>query len=217
MAVTTQKKDGLNLTIMKADPLQRLLATWVACTRCGLYKRRVNVVMGRGSIPTPLVMIGEAPGKNEDETGLAFVGKAGQEILDRDATELGLDLSRVYITNIIACRPPKNRSPIYDEIRACRPRLEALVGLARPKVILILGSSALTALTGVQGIGRTRGKWTETKWPWRAGVLTIPTLSTFHPAALLAGRRSDEVRAAKEHDQFKEDLKDAWKKAFGGS
>ncbi|MBE9191955.1 uracil-DNA glycosylase [Gloeocapsopsis crepidinum LEGE 06123] len=148
------------------------------CHRCGLGETRTHAVVGRGNLQAPIMIIGEAPGQNEDETGLPFVGKAGQ-LLDKILASVKLDTdSDIYICNVIKCRPPNNRVPTTDEISACKPYLLEQIRLVNPKVILFTGATALKGLTGEKrGITKIRGNWIE----WE-GRLCMPIL---HPAYLL--------------------------------
>jgi DNA polymerase len=165
------------------------------CTRCALATGRTNVVFGMGDPSSDLMFIGEAPGAQEDEQGLPFVGRSGQ-LLDRlVAEEMGLTRDRVYIANVVKCRPPNNRDPLPGEIEACRPYLEAQLELIAPKVIVTLGKFAgQLLLRSREGITRLRGH----SYPFATGVL-VPTV---HPAYVLRGgggpmaqMRADLVRA----------------------
>ena len=148
------------------------------CQRCDLGATRTHAVVGRGSLNAPIMIIGEAPGQNEDETGLPFVGKAGQ-LLEKILAAVKLDSEQdVYICNINKCRPPGNRVPTADEVAACKPYLLEQIRLVDPKIILLTGATAVKALTGDKhGITKIRGTWIE----WE-GRLCMPIL---HPAYLL--------------------------------
>lgn len=148
------------------------------CHRCKLGDSRTHAVVGRGNLQAPIAIIGEAPGQNEDETGLPFVGRAGQ-LLDKILASVNLDTERdVYICNIIKCRPPNNRLPASDEIAACKPYLLEQIRLVDPKIILLTGATAMKGLIGEKrGITKIRGTWIE----WE-GRLCMPIL---HPAYLL--------------------------------
>ena len=147
------------------------------CQKCRLCAARTRAVPGEGSPHARLMFIGEGPGRDEDLTGRPFVGRAGQ-LLDKMIAAIGLSREEVYIANVVKCRPPQNRAPEMDEVAACMPYLRAQVGLIRPQVIVLLGSSALGAILGPEHrITRERGAWIE-----RKGVFFMPT---FHPAALL--------------------------------
>lgn len=147
------------------------------CQKCRLCAARTHAVPGEGNPHARLMFIGEGPGRDEDLTGRPFVGRAGQ-LLDKMIAAIGLSREEVYIANVVKCRPPQNRAPEMDEVAACMPYLRAQVGLIRPQVIVLLGSSALGAILGPDHrITRERGAWIE-----RKGVWFMPT---FHPAALL--------------------------------
>ena len=147
------------------------------CQKCRLCAARTRAVPGEGNPHARLMFIGEGPGRDEDLTGRPFVGRAGQ-LLDKMIAAIGLSREEVYIANVVKCRPPQNRAPEMDEVAACMSYLRAQVGLIRPQVIVLLGSSALGAILGAEHrITRERGAWIE-----RKGVFFMPT---FHPAALL--------------------------------
>ncbi len=148
-----------------------------ACSRCSLCRGIRRKVPGQGNGQSPLMLIGEGPGAEEDAQGLAFVGAAGQ-LLTRMIAAIGLSREEVYICNVVKCRPPGNRAPLPEEAEACLPFLRAQFCLVRPRVIVLLGATAARAVLGEQcRITRDRGIWTEKK-----GVLFMPT---YHPAALL--------------------------------
>ena len=147
------------------------------CQKCRLCAGRTYPVPGEGNPHARLMFIGEGPGRDEDQTGRPFVGRAGQ-LLDKMIGAIVLSREEVFIANVVKCRPPQNRAPEADEVAACMPYLRAQVGLIRPQVIVLLGSSALGAILGPDHrITRERGAWIE-----RKGVWFMPT---FHPAALL--------------------------------
>lgn len=189
--------------------IDRIEDTWRECAKCVLACDRNLVVVGTGPVPCSLMVIGEAPGEDEDAHGLPFVGMSGQFLRDR-AKELGLDLSiDAYVTNIVGCRPPDNRMPMFNEIQMCRPRVDGLVAAVQPKVILTLGGTAMTALTGKQGIHRHRGKWGVTEWDWKGHKFNIDTIHTFHPAGLLGSR----LKEPKDITYFQADIKQAYDRA----
>ncbi len=159
------------------------------CERCGLCERSSHIVYGMGNPGADLVIVGEGPGEDEDRQGLPFIGPAGQ-MLDRMLQGvLGLDRQKVYILNVVKCRPPRNRAPTPEEVGACRPFLEAQLRAIQPKVILALGGSASQALLGSkEGIMKLRGDWHA----WEG----IPLRPTVHPAYLL--RRPQDKRLAME-------------------
>lgn len=148
-----------------------------ACAMCPLHQGIRNKVPGQGDINSPLMFIGEGPGQVEDEEGLAFVGPAGQ-LLTRMLAAISLPRDRVYICNIVKCRPPNNRVPTEEEAAACKLHLRMQTALIRPQVIVLLGSTAAKNTLGPEiRITRDRGKWFE-----RKGVFMLPT---YHPSALL--------------------------------
>jgi DNA polymerase len=147
------------------------------CRRCRLGESRNRLVFGDGNPASGIVLVGEGPGANEDRTGRPFVGRAGK-LLDRILAAIDLDRSTVFITNIVKCRPPKNRAPRGDEVTACLWMLEEQIRIMRPGVILALGASAARTLTGRrEGIGVLRGSIHS--------YMDVPLMATYHPAALL--------------------------------
>ena len=165
------------------------------CTRCSLATGRTNVVFGMGDPGSDLMFIGEGPGAEEDKQGLPFVGRSGKLLDKLMLEELGITRERVYIANVVKCRPPNNRDPLPDEIEACRPFLEAQLELIAPKVVVTLGNFAgKLLLRSKDGITKLRGR----SYPFATGVL-VPTV---HPAYVLRGggepmaqMRADLVRA----------------------
>lgn len=159
------------------DGWEELKREALACRRCGLCEGRTHVVFGEGSPDAELMFVGEAPGRDEDQQGRPFVGRAGQ-LLTRMIEAMGLTREQVYIANVLKCRPPGNRDPAADEVEQCRPYLLRQIELIQPKVICALGRHALRALTDYQGaIGKVRGR------PMQFfGRIVVPT---FHPAYLL--------------------------------
>jgi len=153
------------------------------CQRCPLAHGRTQVVLARGNPSAQLLLIGEAPGAEEDRQGLPFVGRSGQ-LLDRLLDEAGLDPERdLSIVNGIKCRPPENRRPTPAELAACRPWLERQIALVDPALILLVGATALQAVLGVKGgITRLRGQWRPGEGPLLAGRALMPLL---HPSYLL--------------------------------
>lgn len=148
------------------------------CRRCGLCKERRNIVFGVGDPEADLVVIGEAPGYNEDQQGEPFVGPAGQMLDKMLENVLSLRRDQVYIMNVVKCRPPKNRNPLPDEVDSCRPFLDAQFETIAPKVALVLGSVAFRTLFSTEeGITRRRGRFLE--------YGSVPVMPTFHPAYLL--------------------------------
>ncbi|MDJ0735373.1 MAG: uracil-DNA glycosylase [Nostocaceae cyanobacterium] len=160
------------------DNMSELAQHCQNCHRCELGDTRQNVVIGRGNPQASIMVVGEAPGENEDQTGLPFVGRAGQ-LLDKILASVKLDTEKdVYICNIVKCRPPGNRTPTTEEIAACKPYLLEQIRLVDPKIILLTGATAVKGVTGdKRGITKIRGQWME--WEER---LCMPI---FHPSYLL--------------------------------
>jgi DNA polymerase len=154
------------------------------CFRCDLGQTRTHAVVGRGNPTASIMIIGEGPGQNEDETGLPFVGKAGQ-LLDKILASVHLDTEQdVYICNIVKCRPPNNRAPTPEEMDACKPYLLEQIRLVNPKIILLTGATAVKGILGdKRGITKIRGQWI----PWQ-GYWCMPI---FHPAYLLRNPSKD--------------------------
>jgi len=147
------------------------------CENCELGKGCIQKVPGQGDLHAPLMLIGEGPGEQEDKQGLAFVGPAGQ-LLTRMLAAIQLPRDRVYNCNVVKCRPPCNRQPSPEEMQACIGHLRAQTALIRPKVILLLGATAVAAVLGPEyRITRCRGQWFERKG--------VHMLATYHPSALL--------------------------------
>jgi len=168
-----------------------------ACRMCSLCQRIHHKVPGQGDPQSPLMLIGEGPGQQEDEQGLAFVGPAGQ-LLTRMLGAIQLPRERVYICNVVKCRPPCNRVPTPEEAQACLLHLRMQTWLVRPKVIVLLGATAAKYLLNPEiRITRDRGKWTE-----RKGVWIMPT---YHPSALLRDE-SKKPQAWEDMKSLKEKL-----------
>ncbi len=168
----------------RIEALEPLRQQALSCTACGLSEGRTHVVFGEGALDTDLVFVGEAPGRDEDEQGRPFVGRAGQ-LLTR-MIEGGLKRSRasVYICNILKCRPPGNRDPRTDEVAACTPYLKQQLAMIQPKVIVALGRIAGNFLTGEDtSMGALRGKW----WTFEG----LPLRAIYHPSYLLRQRNRE--------------------------
>lgn len=163
-----------------AGDLNALQAALAAFDHCELKRGARNLVFSDGIAGAPVMIIGEAPGRDEDREGRPFVGRAGQ-LLDRMLA--AIDMARtdkdapVYITNVLPWRPPQNRDPSPEEIAMMRPFLERHIALAKPKVLVIMGNISAQAVLGKRGITRLRGTWTE--------CFGLPALPMFHPAYLL--------------------------------
>lgn len=156
------------------------------CRACGLCESRTQTVFGVGNRGAELLVIGEAPGADEDREGEPFVGRAGR-LLNQMLGAIGLSRQEVYIANILKCRPPGNRDPRPEEVLHCEPYLKRQIGLIGPRVILAVGRiAAQTLLKTDVPLGRLRGRWLE------LGPQSIPLRVTYHPAYLL---RSPDQKA----------------------
>lgn len=173
--------------VVRLDSLRSDVAE---CKRCKLCADRTQTVFGQGSTSPRLVIVGEAPGAEEDRTGEAFVGRAGQ-LLTKMLGAIGLAREDVFICNVLKCRPPQNRNPRPDEVGACRPYLHEQLEILRPEVVLALGSPAVRELLRTErGITRLRGRFARTPDGWRV-------MPTYHPAYLL---RKPEAKREAWHD-----------------
>ena len=160
------------------DSVEALTRECMGCRRCDLATTRTHVVISRGNPLARLMLIGEGPGQHEDETGLPFVGRAGQ-LLDQILASVGLDQEQdIYICNVVKCRPPGNRKPTPEEMAHCRPWLQRQIQLVDPALVLLAGATAMTGVLGIKvGITKMRGQWIE-----RDGRVYMPV---FHPSFLL--------------------------------
>ena len=148
---------------------------------CGLKKNATNIVFSDGNPKSKIMFIGEAPGANEDQEGLPFVGRAGM-LLDKMLAAINLDRKNVYISNIINYRPPDNRKPSEEEIKRYLPFISKHIEIINPKILVLLGSTAMNALIGKDVvISKMRGKWLEKKF----GNCKTSVIITFHPAFLM--------------------------------
>lgn len=159
------------------ETLDEIRAELGACCRCGLAATRQTLVFGVGNPQARLVLVGEAPGREEDERGEPFVGEAGR-LLDRILFAMGLSRAEVYICNVLKCRPPGNRDPEPEEVASCEPFLVRQLAAIQPQVIVALGRFAIQTLLRTKApIGKLRGTWQEYQG--------IPLMPTYHPAYLL--------------------------------
>jgi uracil-DNA glycosylase family 4 len=150
------------------------------CRACGLSATRQRVVVGSGPTAPGLMVVGEAPGRSEDEGGEPFIGRSGQLLVRLIFEELGLERAQYFITNAVKCRPPQNRTPRVGEVATCHAWLEAQIATHRPAVLLAVGNVAAKAIFGFEeGISRTHGR------PSSCG--DVPGVATYHPAAALRG------------------------------
>ena len=149
--------------------------------KCDLKKNAKNIVFSDGNPKSKIMLIGEAPGANEDDEGLPFVGRAGM-LLDKMLAAINLDRKKVYISNIINYRPPENRRPTDEEIKRYLPFITKHIEIINPKILVLLGSTAMNALIGNDVvISKMRGKWIEKEF----GNCKTSVIITFHPAFLM--------------------------------
>jgi DNA polymerase len=160
------------------DTLEAIADQIRGCTKCRLYQGRTNAVPGIGSATAEILFIGEGPGKDEDLQGEPFVGRAGK-LLTTMLQKIGIERERVFITNVVKCRPPKNRDPLDDEIAACWPYLEAQIRLINPKVIVTLGRHSLKRFLPGFSLSAVHG---EPKRRKSDGRIIFPM---YHPAVAL--------------------------------
>lgn len=169
--------------VAQAQSLEDLARIMREFEGCALKKTATQMVFADGTPGAPVMIVGEAPGAEEDKLGRPFVGRAGQ-LLDRMLASIGLDRSRVYITNVVPWRPPGNRTPTLQETALCLPFITRHIALARPKILMTMGNPATQALLNVkEGITRVRGTWH--RYEIVPGGPVIPALPTLHPAYLL--------------------------------
>ncbi len=186
-SVTPVMAASVAIAAPKSD-WQQLGAEVAICTRCPLHRTRSNTVFGVGAVAARWMVVGEAPGADEDLQGEPFVGRAGQ-LLTAMLKACGLERSEVFIANILKCRPPNNRDPQPDEVRECMPYLARQIAHVRPQMILAVGRIAAQNLLATEmPLGRLRGQ------VHRFGQFDTPLVVTYHPAYLL--RSPDEKRKA---------------------
>ena len=180
-AINRYKKNSFNISEDKALKLEKLSKSISLIKDCDLKKNANNIVFADGNPKAKIMLIGEGPGSNEDKEGLPFVGRAG-ELLNKMLASINLDRTNVYITNVVNYRPPENRRPTEKEIARYLPFLVKHIEIINPKILVLLGSTALNALVGDQEvISKARGKWIEKQ----IGTCKTSVITTFHPAFLM--------------------------------
>ncbi len=185
-------KSFLELDPLIPETLEELVAEIKKCRACGLHRNRNQPVPGEGPCPCEIMIVGEAPGREEDLEGRPFVGAAGR-LLEKMLAAIGLERSQVYITNVVKCRPPGNRTPQEEEMQACRPYLARQIRLIKPRVILALGNvAARSLLLTRRSLSELRGKVHRLE--------DIRVVASYHPAYLL--RNPSAKRAAWEDLQL---------------
>ena len=180
-AINRYKNVSFEISADKIDNLERLKKSIQSIKNCSLKENAKNMVFSDGNPKSKIMLIGEAPGANEDEEALPFVGRAGA-LLDKMLSAINLDRKKVYISNIVNYRPPDNRRPTDEEIKRYLPFITKHIEIINPKIIVLLGSTAMNALIGNEVvISKMRGKWIEKKF----GSCKTSVIITFHPAFLM--------------------------------
>ncbi len=180
-AINRYKKDNFEISAGKADNLESLKKSISNIKNCSLKNEATNMVFSDGNPKSKIMLLGEAPGTNEDQEGLPFVGRAGT-LLDKMLVSINLDRKNVYISNIINYRPPENRRPTDEEIKRYLPFVKKHIEIIAPKILVLLGSTAMKALIGNDAvISKVRGQWIEKKF----GQSKTSVIVTFHPAFLM--------------------------------
>ncbi len=180
-AINRYKDSLFGVPNNKSENLDELKKSIINIKNCGLKKSAKNIVFSDGNPNSKIMLIGEAPGANEDEEGLPFVGRAGN-LLDKMLAAIDLDRTKVYISNIVNYRPPENRRPSDQEINRYLPFITKHIEIIKPKILVLLGSTAMNALIGSEVvISKMRGKWLEKKF----GSYKTSVIITFHPAFLM--------------------------------
>ena len=180
-AINRYKKDNYEISADKAENLEKLKKTIQNLKNCSLKENAKNIVFSDGNPKSKIMLLGEAPGANEDEEGLPFVGRAGM-LLDKMLASINLDRKKVYISNIINFRPPENRKPTEEEIKRYLPFITKHIEIINPKILVLLGSTAMNAIIGNEVvISKMRGKWIKKNF----GSCKTNVIITFHPAFLL--------------------------------
>ena len=180
-AINRYKKNNFEISADKTNNLEKLKKSINDIKNCTLKNSATNIVFSDGNPKSKIMIIGEAPGSNEDQEGLPFVGRAGV-LLDKMLASINLDRKKVYISNVINYRPPENRRPTNEEINRYLPFVKKHIEIISPKILILLGSTAMNALIGDDVvISKARGKWVEKEF----GNCKTSIIVTFHPAFLM--------------------------------
>ena len=180
-AINRYKKDNFEISADKAENLEILKKSISAIKNCSLKSSSTNIVFSDGNPKSKIMLVGEAPGFNEDQEGLPFVGRAGA-LLDKMLASINLNRKNVYISNIINYRPPENRRPTDEEVNRYLPFIKKHIEIINPKILVLLGSTAMNALIGNDVvISKARGKWIDKEF----GSCKTSVIITFHPAFLM--------------------------------
>ncbi len=175
MDLFNKETDLLSLSYLEVEKIAS------TCQKCPLSKTRNKVVFGHGPVPSDIMLIGEAPGADEDEQGLPFVGRSGR-LLTQILESVGIKRpDNIYIANTLKCRPPNNRAPLASEQEACWPYLEAQLKLVKPKILLLAGTPSVRNVLKIkEPISKIRGKWFKLE-----GYPNVSVMPIFHPSYLL--------------------------------
>ena len=180
-AINRYKKNNFEISADQTNNLEKLKKSINDIKNCTLKNSATNIVFSDGNPKSKIMIIGEAPGSNEDQEGLPFVGRAGV-LLDKMLASINLDRKNVYISNVINYRPPENRRPTNEEINRYLPFVKKHIEIISPKILILLGSTAMNALIGDDVvISKARGKWVEKEF----GNCKTSIIVTFHPAFLM--------------------------------
>ena len=180
-AINRYKKVNFEISTDKADNLAKLKRSISNIKNCSLKSNATNMVFSDGNPKSKIMLIGEAPGANEDQEGLPFVGRAGA-LLDKMLASINLDRKNVYVSNIINYRPPENRRPTDEEMNRYLPFVKKHIEIIDPKILILLGSTAMNALRSNDVvISKVRGQWIEKEF----GQCKTSIIVTFHPAFLM--------------------------------
>ena len=180
-AINRYKKNTYEISGNIAEKLEKLKKSILNIKNCELKKNATNIVFADGNPKAKIMLIGEGPGANEDQEGLPFVGRAGA-LLDKMLASINLDRKNTYITNVVNYRPPENRRPTEEEITKYLPYLKQHIEIINPRILVLLGSTALNAIIGNKiVISKARGQWTEKQF----GKCKASVIVTFHPAFLM--------------------------------
>ena len=189
-SINRYKNIKLSENSNKNKLLKKLAENTNSIKNCQLKKNATNQVFGDGNLNSKIMIIGEGPGANEDKEGVPFVGRAGQ-LLDKMLESINLNRKNVYITNVVNYRPPENRKPTDEEIKRYLPYLTRHIEIISPKILVLLGSTALNTIIGNEiVISKARGKWVEKK----IGNTKLLIIASFHPAFLM--RQPDQKKMA---------------------
>tara|TARA_B100000767_G_C19692093_1_gene504492 strand:+ start:350 stop:1060 length:711 start_codon:yes stop_codon:yes gene_type:complete len=189
-SINRYKNNGLALNTNKTKALSNLKIEIKNIKNCDLKKNAKNLVFSDGNPNSKIMIVGEGPGANEDDEGIPFVGRAGQ-LLDKMLSSINLNRKNVYITNVVNFRPPENRKPAEVEINRYLPYLTKHIEIINPKILILLGSTALNTIIGDEEvISKARGKWVQKK----IGNCIVPVITSFHPAFLI--RQQEQKKMA---------------------